>query len=59
MKKMKRSDIEQPKCYFDKYISCAEDVELFDAFENSRHELRELDLARLESIGDAVYTEGK
>ena len=56
---MKKSDINQPPCYFDKYISCVGDLELFEAFEQSRAELEALDVARLEQVGDAVYAEGK
>lgn len=33
---MKRSEIDQPPCYFDKYIDCIEDLELIAAFENSK-----------------------
>ena len=56
---MKRSDIKQPPCYFDRYINQVEDSELLDAFERSRSELEALDLKTFCELGDAVYAEGK
>ncbi len=56
---MKRSDINQPPCYFDRYINQVEDIELRDAFERSRSELEAFDLKTICEIGDAVYAEGK
>lgn len=56
---MKRSDIDQPRCYFNKYIDCVENIELMQAFDESVMELDNLDLAKLKQVGDAVYAEGK
>lgn len=56
---MKKSDINQPPCYFDKYIKCAEDVAILQAFADSITELETLDLARFNAIGDKVYAKGK
>ncbi len=56
---MKKSDINKPPCYFDKYIECAEDVEILQAFDDSINELETLDLQYFNAIGDAVYAKGK
>ncbi len=56
---MKKSDINQPPCYFDKYINLVNDIELSAAFKQSIEELDNLDLAKFKQIGDAVYAQGK
>lgn len=56
---MKKSDINQPPCYFDRYMSCVADIELFEALGQSLNELETLDLARFKQVGDAVYAAGK
>ncbi len=56
---MKKSDINKPPCYFDKYINLVEDIELAAAFKQSIDELDRLDLAKFKQIGDKVYAEGK
>jgi hypothetical protein len=56
---MKRSDISQPPCYYDKYINCAADVHILQAFADSLAELKTLDLGQLNRIGEAVYAPGK
>ena len=56
---MKKSDINQPPCYFDKYINLIDDIEISVAFKRSIVELESLDLAKFKQIGDAVYAEGK
>jgi DinB superfamily len=56
---MKKSDINQPPCYFDKYIDLVDDIELSAAFKQSLGELDNLDLAKYKQIGDKVYAEGK
>ncbi|MCU0238890.1 MAG: DinB family protein [Pyrinomonadaceae bacterium] len=56
---MKKSDINQPPCYFDKYIDCVEDGELLQAFDESIKELETLELATFNAIGDKVYATGK
>ena len=57
--KMKKSDIKQPPCYFDKYMNCVDDIEISEAFKQSQIELENLDFETLSQIGDAVYAEGK
>ena len=56
---MRKSDINQPPCYFDKYIELVEDIEISEAFKQSLAELDGLDLERFERIGNAVYEQGK
>lgn len=56
---MKKSDINKPPCYFDKYIECVEDVEILQAFDSSIKELETRDLATFNAIGDKIYAEGK
>lgn len=56
---MRKSDISQPPCYFDKYTNCVDDLELSEAFKQSQVELESLDSANLNRIGDAVYATGK
>lgn len=56
---MKRSEINQPRCYFNKYIDCVDDMELMEAFDQSITDLDGLDLAQFNKVGDKVYAEGK
>jgi hypothetical protein len=56
---MKKSDINQPPCYFDKYINCADDIDIAEAFKQSLAELDALDVTKLKQLGNAVYAEGK
>ena len=56
---MKKSDINKPACYFDRYIECCEDSEILQAFEESIRELESMDLSSIKAIGDSVYAEGK
>lgn len=56
---MKKSDINQPPCYFDKYIDLVDDIELSAAFTQSIEQIEGLDLVKLKQIGDKVYDEGK
>ncbi len=56
---MKKSDINQPPCYFDKYIDLVNDIEISAAFKQSIAELDNLDLAKFNQIGGKVYAEGK
>jgi hypothetical protein len=56
---MKKSDINQPPCYFDKYINCLDDITLAEAFRQSRAALEELNLAELNQISSNVYAPGK
>jgi hypothetical protein len=52
---MKKSDINQPPCYFDRYIGYVADIEITDAMRESLAEIDCLDLAKLSEIGDSVY----
>ncbi len=56
---MKKSDINQSPCYFDKYINRIDDLEIFQAFKQSERELENLDLERWDGVGDSVYAAGK
>jgi DinB superfamily len=56
---MKKSDIHQPPCYFDKYLSQVEDIELAAAFQYSQTQLEAIDLAKWNRVGNAVYAAGK
>lgn len=56
---MKKSDINQPPCYFDKYINYVDDIELFEAFDQAKWELALLKIEQFNEVGDAVYAVGK
>ncbi len=56
---MKKSDINQPACYFDRYINYVADLEIGEAFKQSLAEIDSLNLAELNEIGNAVYAEQK
>jgi hypothetical protein len=56
---MKRSQINLPPCYYDRYIAQVDDLDIHDALERSLTELQALDRAQLRRIGTAVYAEGK
>ncbi len=56
---MKKSAINQPSCYFDRYINQVEDIELLEAFQNSKMELDQFDVDKFNRIGSAVYAKGK
>jgi hypothetical protein len=56
---MKKSDINQPPCYFDRYISLVDDLELLEAFRQSQVELETLEIELLNQVGDATYAVGK
>jgi hypothetical protein len=56
---MKKSDINLPPCYFDKYIDQVEEIELSEAFKLSEVEIEALDLDTFNRIGNAVYAAGK
>lgn len=56
---MKKSAINKPACYFDRYINQIEDIELTQAFQQSLRALEQLDLGQLNCLGDLVYAEGK
>lgn len=56
---MKKSAIQQPPCYFDRYIALVPDIELEVAFQQAEAELGDLDRAQLVRLGDSVYAAGK
>jgi hypothetical protein len=56
---MKKSDINQPPCYFDRYMRRVDDIEIGDALRGSQTELENLDLEGLRQLGDVAYSEGK
>lgn len=56
---MKKSDINQPPCYFDRYIAYVDDIEIVDAFKESLTEIDSLDLPMLAAVGDATYAPEK
>jgi hypothetical protein len=56
---MKKSDINQPPCYFDRYLNYVSDVEITDAFKQSLAEINSLDLGELKKLGAATYAEEK
>lgn len=56
---MKKTDVQWAPTYFDTYISKVADVDLDIAMQNSLRELDELDMDKLEALGDRVYAPGK
>jgi hypothetical protein len=56
---MKKSDINQPPCYFDTYINKVDDIELLDALKQSITELDKLNFEALNKKADYAYAEGK
>lgn len=56
---MKKSDINQAPCFFDRYINLVNDIELLEALKLSISELDNLDFEALNKIADFAYDEGK
>lgn len=56
---MKRSAIKPMPEFFDQYINLIEDIELNEAFEKSLLDIRNIDRAAMEAIGDKIYAPGK
>ena len=56
---MKKSDINLPPMYFDRYIDLYEDVDLETAFQQSIDELASFDWEKCRRIGLSVYAPGK
>lgn len=56
---MKKSEINQPPCYFDRYIDYVEDIDIVAAFRESLTEIDRFDLSELNKIGAATYAEDK
>jgi DinB superfamily len=56
---MKKSDINQAPCFFDRYIGLVDDIEINGALKQSISELDNLDFDALEKLADYAYAEGK
>ena len=56
---MKRSELISLPEYFDRYINLVEDIDLFDAFNKSIHQINTLDINLLETIGTKTYLPDK
>ncbi|HEV7682730.1 MAG TPA: DinB family protein [Pyrinomonadaceae bacterium] len=56
---MKKSDINQPPCYFDRYLNYVADIEIVNAFKQSLTEIESFDLEALSKLGDTTYAEDK
>jgi len=56
---MKRSEINPMPEYFDRYINCIEDIDLFNAFDNSLAELKNLDTGALVQLKTKTYLPDK
>lgn len=56
---MKKSDLNHPPCYYDRYIQQVEDIEISEAFQLSLAEHDQLDLKKLNALGNQTYAEGK
>lgn len=56
---MKRSAIQPLPEYFDRYIKMVDDMELEDAFEQSRQQLDQINIKALQAIGKKTYAPGK
>ncbi|HXD29517.1 MAG TPA: DinB family protein [Pyrinomonadaceae bacterium] len=56
---MWKSDIDQPPCYFDRYIDRVDDVEILDALNQSVTELENLPLEKLKQLEDVTYADHK
>lgn len=56
---MKKSNINQPPCYFDTYISKVEDIELSEAFQKSLDAINALDFEKYNALANYAYAEGK
>lgn len=56
---MKKSELKTVPEYFDQYINLVEDIDLFEAFNNSIEELKNLDFNLLKKIGFKTYTSNK
>jgi len=56
---MKRSDITIMPVYFERYIRQVDDIELDDAFQKNLDRLATINLAKLKSLQNRSYAEGK
>jgi hypothetical protein len=55
----RKSNIHTSPTYFDRYIQLIDDIELGVAFEQSLTEIAEMDLEKLNRLGDRTYAPGK
>lgn len=56
---MKKSDINQAPCFFDRYINLVDDIELNDALKQSITQLDQLDFEAHDKLANYAYAEGK
>ena len=56
---MKRTQIKIVPEYFDRYINLTEDVDLFEAFNNSLNQLKKLNVKKINAVGFRTYQPGK
>ncbi|MNQ40397.1 DinB superfamily protein [compost metagenome] len=56
---MKKSELKTVPEYFDRYINLVEDIDLFEAFNKSIEELKNLDFNLFKKIGFKTYTLNK
>ncbi len=56
---MKKSDLSINPSFYDTYLQKVADTDLFQALQESLDQLRALDLAKLDALGDRVYASGK
>lgn len=56
---MKKSDIQSPPGYFDRYINLMDNIELGEGFAQSIQEIEHFDLEKLRRHGDRTYAPGK
>lgn len=56
---MKKSDINQAPCFFDRYINLVDDIDLNDALKQTITELDKLDFEAFNKRADYAYAEGK
>lgn len=56
---MKRTEIKVLPDYFDRYINLVEDIDLFQAFEESLKQIEALDLQKVKLIGNKTYQADK
>ncbi|MFZ1702763.1 MAG: DinB family protein [Saprospiraceae bacterium] len=56
---MKRSEIKPIPAYFEKYINLCQDVQYYDAIQQSIHDLRIIPIADWDKLGHSVYAPDK
>jgi len=56
---MKRSEISTIPAYFEKYVQLCEDVQYYDAIQQSIQDLRVVSITDWDNLGHKVYAQGK